>query len=307
MTRKFQVISGLVLVTHFVGLVAVSNVFSADCKVLYDNIRKERTLMKKKDMAGEGVKACPNDVAIVYEYGYTMERLRKYEDALDQYKKAVELDSSYAKAYFSVGDIQMLLKNYREAVVAYQLGLQHDSADERAKASLKDARAKYKQATGNEPPAPPPPLKKAVAAKVTPVEVAPAETKKEVKPTPAPMVHAEAPIIRLDVPFSKKSATLSQDALDVLSVVVGQAMNRPDMKNVRFEIGGHADDVGDAPQNEEVSKKRAEAVRDYLLENFGVSGDRLSVAAYGHKRPKVPNTSPENQELNRRVGFSRTD
>ena len=307
MHRKLYLIAGLVLFSHVFALVESSGAFAADCKALHDKIRKERTLMRKKQMAVDAVKVCPNDAPIVYQYGYSLERLRKYEDALKQYQKAVKLDSTYAKAYFSVGDIQSLLRNYREAVVAYQIGLLHED-DGRAKISLKEARGKYKELTGKDAPAPPPPLekKKTVVVKKAAVEPVAAAKKNVTAPKPSATVsYAEAPIIRLQVPFFKKSTNLSQDARDVLAVVVGQAMQRPDMKNVRFEIGGHTDNIGDSNKNEEISKKRAETVKAYLVKNFGISADRLSTASHGQKLPKVPNTSPTNQEINRRVEFTK--
>ena len=99
---------------------------------------------------------------------------------------------------------------------------------------------------------------------------------------------AEAPILRLQVPFFKKTTDISQDARDVLAVVVGQAMNRRDMADSRFEVGGHTDNTGEAAKNKEISKKRAEATRSYLTDNFGIKADRLQVAYHGEKKPLVP-------------------
>ena len=73
---------------------------AADCQALNNSIRKERSLMTRKTMIEDAMKQCPNDSEIVYQYGYTYERLRKYEKAMDNYKKAISLDPRFAKAYF---------------------------------------------------------------------------------------------------------------------------------------------------------------------------------------------------------------
>lgn len=276
---------------------------AADCKALAEAIGKERTLMTRKTMIEEAMKVCPRDAEIVYQQGYTLERLRKYDEALRSYKRALALDSDSAKVHFSVGDIQMIMKNYQEAAEAYESGLQHEPGDARAKGSLQDARKMYQEATG----------KTLVSSKTPPEkpEVKP-EAKPEAKPEPKIEVKVEegpiqlvAPILRLQVPFASGEAELSQDSQDALSVVVGQAMRRKDMQATRFEVAGHTDNAEDAGKGQELARRRAEVVQRYLIENFGISADRLPVSFYGPSRPRLPNTSPANQEGNRRVEFAK--
>lgn len=73
--------------------------------------------------------------------------------------------------------------------------------------------------------------------------------------------------------------------------------NNPNMK---IEISGYTDDVGNEKYNLELSKKRALAVRDMLVK-MGVDPKRITVKGYGEKYPLVPNTNPTNRTLNRRV------
>lgn len=138
---------GVVLL--MVGLVS-SIALAADCKVLHDGIRNERGLMKKKALIDAAMEECPKSPDIVYQNGYIHERLRKYKAALTHYKKAVSLDIGYAKAYFSIGDIEALQHNYGEAAKAYMEGLRYEPGDERAKRSFAEARVKYKEATGKD-------------------------------------------------------------------------------------------------------------------------------------------------------------
>lgn len=279
---------------------------AADCKALVEAISQERTLMTRKTMIEDAMKLCPRDAEIVYQHGYTLERLRKYDDSLRSYKKAIVLDPGNAKAYFSIGDIQMIMKNYQDAADAFESGLQHDPGDARARASLQEARRLHQETTGK-------PLDSATltASGKAPVEKPP-EPKPAAKPEPKVEVKVEegplqlvTPILRLQVPFANNDAVLDQDAQDALSVVVGQAMRRKDMQDVRFEVAGHSDNQGDSNKSQELSRRRAEVVQKYLTDNFGISSDRLQVASYGQSRPLVPNTNAANQELNRRVEFTK--
>ena len=278
---------------------------AADCKAFETAIRKERSLIKKQTMIAEAMKECPKDAAIVYQSGYSYERLRKYEEAVQSYKKAIAIDPAFAKAYFSIGDVQMLLKNYKEAAEHYKNGLRYEPGDGRAKASLSEARAKLGEPTPVSAPPPPAPAAPKVAVSSKKAEPKVAVKPKEVAKPKVASIYTDAPIVRLQVPFHKKTTALSQEAKDVLGVVVGQAMGRKDMSSLNFEISGHTDNLGNASKNLDISKKRAANVQKYLQDEFGINPARLKMAYHGQKKPNVPNNSPANQKLNRRVEFSK--
>jgi hypothetical protein len=65
-------------------------------------------------------------------------------------------------------------------------------------------------------------------------------------------------------------------------------------------IIGHASADGDAKRNKDLSLRRAQGVRDGLV-NQGISGDRLTVAARGSDQPVATNDTEQGRELNRRV------
>ena len=69
---------------------------------------------------------------------------------------------------------------------------------------------------------------------------------------------------------------------------------------IRFEIGGHTDNVGKADYNQQLSEKRAKAVCDYLLKK-GVDASQLSFKGYGASAPIGDNAKPEGREMNRRT------
>lgn len=76
------------------------------------------------------------------------------------------------------------------------------------------------------------------------------------------------------------------------------------MKNtdVHIKIKGHTDNVGNADYNMKLSKKRAEAVYQYLFDK-GVNKSRLSYEYFGMTKPIAPNATEEGRLANRRVEF----
>ena len=66
-------------------------------------------------------------------------------------------------------------------------------------------------------------------------------------------------------------------------------------------VEGHSDDQGADDYNLDLSRRRAEAVRRYLIEQASVDATRLEAIGYGETRPIAENTSEEGQRLNRRV------
>jgi outer membrane protein OmpA-like peptidoglycan-associated protein len=73
-------------------------------------------------------------------------------------------------------------------------------------------------------------------------------------------------------------------------------------KNLVIEIGAFTDDIGSNDYNLELSKKRAQAVKLYLVEK-GAAPEQLQTKGYGEATPIVPNTNEANRALNRRVEF----
>jgi outer membrane protein OmpA-like peptidoglycan-associated protein len=67
-------------------------------------------------------------------------------------------------------------------------------------------------------------------------------------------------------------------------------------------VSGHTDNVGDKSYNLELSKKRANAVKKYLIKN-GVNSNRIIAEGYGFSKPIESNNTAEGRALNRRVDF----
>jgi len=71
--------------------------------------------------------------------------------------------------------------------------------------------------------------------------------------------------------------------------------------HLKIEVAGHTDNIGSAKYNLWLSKKRAEAVKNILVNVYKVNPNRIVAKGYGEKYPLVPNTTSTNRALNRRV------
>ncbi|RXK58722.1 OmpA family protein [Lacibacter luteus] len=82
---------------------------------------------------------------------------------------------------------------------------------------------------------------------------------------------------------------------------IGEALKaNPTLK---IKIVGHTDADGKPADNLSLSKRRAEAVSSYLINNFGIDEDRISTEGKGATVPVAANTTPEGKAKNRRVEF----
>ena len=99
--------------------------------------------------------------------------------------------------------------------------------------------------------------------------------------------------------FESGTATFADDSGARVATIAELLRDHP---GVRVEIEGHTDASGAARANLALSQKRANAVRDALLE-AGVERDRLVAYGYGEGVPLVDNSTPEGRAQNRRIEF----
>jgi outer membrane protein OmpA-like peptidoglycan-associated protein len=69
----------------------------------------------------------------------------------------------------------------------------------------------------------------------------------------------------------------------------------------RLRIEGHTDNIGSDTYNQALSKRRAQSVKQYLVERFRIAPDRLTAEGLGESNPIASNDSPEGREKNRRI------
>jgi OOP family OmpA-OmpF porin len=99
--------------------------------------------------------------------------------------------------------------------------------------------------------------------------------------------------------FQPASATFRPDAAPVLDELYQQTV----VTSTIVEINGHTDADGDAEQNRELSRRRALAVRDFLMKRAPTSftENRFRITGYGEDSPVAANDTTSNKARNRRV------
>jgi len=107
-----------------------------------------------------------------------------------------------------------------------------------------------------------------------------------------------APAVALDVKFALNSAELT-DSAKQLARELATAVNSDQLSADRFRLEGHADSTGDTDFNRWLSRRRAEAVRTYMIRSLGVAPQRLEAVGRGSDDP-LDATHPESGD-NRRV------
>ena len=102
--------------------------------------------------------------------------------------------------------------------------------------------------------------------------------------------------------FNTGSAQILDESRPTL-VAVAKLVNQS--KFAVLTVEGHTDNIGSAEYNQDLSERRAAAVRKSLVADFGVPDGRLTAKGYGLTRPVETNATPEGRAHNRRVELSR--
>lgn len=104
-------------------------------------------------------------------------------------------------------------------------------------------------------------------------------------------------VVLSGVTFDFDTARLTPNARTILDGVADALLAAPQIK---VELGGHTDALGTDVYNLALSKRRSQAVMDYLAER-GVETGRMSAVGHGEEMPIADNETDEGRELNRRV------
>ncbi|MEC8918410.1 OmpA family protein [Salinicola salarius] len=104
-------------------------------------------------------------------------------------------------------------------------------------------------------------------------------------------------LVLRDVNFEFDSAQLTANAEAILDGVSEKLMTNDQL---RIRLEGHTDSVGPAAYNKELSQRRADSVKSYLV-NKGFSADNITTIGYGEEQPVASNDTAEGRAQNRRV------
>lgn len=134
------------------------------------------------------------------------------------------------------------------------------------------------------------------------VPVAPPTTPVTTTPTSTPASNVEAIAvdmpITLDVLFDFDSSRIKATYYPRLAEMAQFMTANP---NTTAVIEGHTDSKGPANYNLTLSKARANAVKTYLLQEYGIDAKRLTTTGYGESQPVASNNTVQGRQNNRRV------
>jgi outer membrane protein OmpA-like peptidoglycan-associated protein len=80
---------------------------------------------------------------------------------------------------------------------------------------------------------------------------------------------------------------------------LGKALTNPDLKGTTFVLAGHTDAKGGDTYNQELSERRADSLKKYLMEKYGLAAADLVTVGYG--KTKLKNVADPDGGENRRV------
>ena len=108
----------------------------------------------------------------------------------------------------------------------------------------------------------------------------------------------DKPNIDLEITFDYNSADISAKSLPSVQAL-GRALTSADLKGSTFIVAGHTDAAGGDAYNQDLSERRADSIKRYLMEKFSIAGADLVTVGYGKSKLKDPNQPMA--EVNRRV------
>ena len=108
----------------------------------------------------------------------------------------------------------------------------------------------------------------------------------------------DKPNIDLEITFDYNSADISAKSLPSVQSL-GKALTNPDLKGSTFVVAGHTDAAGGETYNQDLSERRADSIKRYLTDKFGINGADLVTVGYGKSKLKDPGQPLA--EVNRRV------
>jgi outer membrane protein OmpA-like peptidoglycan-associated protein/tetratricopeptide (TPR) repeat protein len=125
------------------------------------------------------------------------------------------------------------------------------------------------------------------------------EAKPFLKNIPLKPIKIGEAVILKNIFFDTDKYILKDESLAELDKLLGLLRKNP---NLKIQINGHTDNIGSAEHNLELSRNRAKAVNEFLVQH-GIEAARLSFAGFGFSQPIDVNTTDQGRANNRRTEF----
>jgi outer membrane protein OmpA-like peptidoglycan-associated protein len=111
-------------------------------------------------------------------------------------------------------------------------------------------------------------------------------------------IASDKPKIDLDIQFDYNSDKITTTSMPSVQAL-GKALSDANLKGSTFVVAGHTDAIGSEAYNQDLSERRADTIKRYLTEKYGINGTDLVAVGYGKTKPKDPNAPMD--PINRRV------
>jgi outer membrane protein OmpA-like peptidoglycan-associated protein len=112
------------------------------------------------------------------------------------------------------------------------------------------------------------------------------------------------PKIDLEINFDYNSASISASSMSAAQHL-GEALSDPQLKGSTFTVSGYTDAKGGYAYNQELSERRADTIKKFLVDNYNIAAGDLITVGYGKTHLKDP-ANPEDG-VNRRVQVINTE
>ena len=110
----------------------------------------------------------------------------------------------------------------------------------------------------------------------------------------------EGKLVTYGIYFDVNKDIVKPESYGTLKEIAAALTENP---SVRIKITGHTDSDGADAANLDLSKRRADSVKNELAKTFSIDASRIETEGMGETKPIAPNDSPVNKALNRRVEF----
>ena len=265
---------------------------------LKDPQNPQLALIKKEQLYKKAINLCPSLAEAQNNLGDVYEKQGRYEEAIAQYMKATELAPEEACPYFGLGDIYYKTNRLAQAKMWYEKGLKYDRDDRLTNERLE------------------------IVNDIHGGGVIKSETIRGMLSAPISTTRGAGEVVSITfgeglIPFDYDRDNIREDAKPQLDEIGKALKNLLDGgKDISiekrglpvFEVAGHTDIRGTDEYNFGLAKRRANAVVNYLANNFGIPRDNLTPKGYGER---VPLCTEGNNDachgLNRRVEIIRKE
>jgi outer membrane protein OmpA-like peptidoglycan-associated protein len=112
------------------------------------------------------------------------------------------------------------------------------------------------------------------------------------------------PKIDLEIRFDYNSADIAKTSTEAVQQL-GQALSDPSLKGSTFVVAGHTDGIGGDAFNQDLSERRADTIKRYLMQNYHIAAADLITVGYG--KTKLKDTQDPTDAINRRVQVINTE